>query len=328
MNPRHVIAALAALAVAAPAAGAAETIQPGMELVTELTPCTGSWIFDGAGTAAGRAFITTAAHCTTKVGERVTTADGGPLGRVVLRGEKRANGIDDVAFVEIDRSVLPRVSAAMRGHPTIPRSGYATPADTAAGDAIQISGFGLVFGELAEGREGRRGALVAHDRELIEYAGPTVFGDSGGPLAHVPSGRALAIVSSVCAGAPSIENNEPRLGCAGIYAPTVEAAIALAARGGLPLRLRTVDQPPPAPPQPPAEPAPARAPAPPPARPAPPAEPAPAPPPAASTASRSPRPAAKPRRKAAPKRARSRCRKKGKRRVCRRAVRKTASRRR
>jgi hypothetical protein len=66
------------------------------------------------------------------------------------------------------------------------------------------------------------------DNELYDVTGPIHWGDSGGPLVHVRTGKALGIVSRLCAGACSEEG------------PTVQGILAKAAAAGFPVTLRTV----------------------------------------------------------------------------------------
>jgi len=97
-----------------------------------------------------------------------------------------------------------------------------TPAETSTGDPVQLSGFGLGFTQ-----ERRLAAMGFDDNELYDVTGPLIFGDSGGPLVHIPSGRALGIVSRLCIGVCTEEG------------PTVQGIIAKAAAKGVAVSVRT-----------------------------------------------------------------------------------------
>ena len=102
------------------------------------------------------------------------------------------------------------------------------PADTLNGDAIQLSGYGLGYDTTPTTQEKRQAIMGFDDAELYDVAGPIHWGDSGGPLVHVRTGKALGIVSRLCAGACSEEG------------PTVQGILAKAAAAGFPVTLRTV----------------------------------------------------------------------------------------
>ena len=102
------------------------------------------------------------------------------------------------------------------------------PADTLPGDSIQLSGYGLGYDTTPATQEGRQALMGTDDAELYTVTGPIHWGDSGGPLVHVGTGKALGIVSRLCAGACSEEG------------PTVQGIIAKAASRGFPVSLLTV----------------------------------------------------------------------------------------
>lgn len=179
---------LAAIVLAFPIrAGAATTIQPGTFVDTEGVGCTLSFVFtDGT-----RTYIATAGHCAERDGARASVAGIGQFGTVVYR---RHSGSDDVALIRVDADKAGAVSPSVRdvGVPT----GYTTAAETSIGDLIVLTGNGLIFGDTSVTRT-RRGVLAADDQGeyLAEIA--AIFGDSGGPVVHAATGKALGIVSGI-----------------------------------------------------------------------------------------------------------------------------------
>ena len=254
----------------APAAAPAQTkIQPG----ASMEICTLNFVYDGLGPNAGKTYIGTAAHCVEKLGETVNDGAGDPIGTVAFIDDA-ATAATDFAFVEVLAPELGRVDPSVKGHPEYP-GGYTVPEDTAPGDFVQISGFGVGFGQTEYTQENRQGVLQSDDEEVYAFSGPSVNGDSGGPLVHVDTGKALGIVSRYGFETASTD-----------YGPTVQGVLAKAAAKGFPVRLRLAGQPPPAAEPPPAAPQPSPTPAPQPGPP-PPAHPAePAPPPSARAAKR------------------------------------------
>ena len=152
--------------------------------------------------------------------------EGTTFGKVAFIGDADVTEWD-FAFIEVDAEDVSRVSAAVKGHPAYPK-GSTVPADTLTGDTIQLSGYGLGYGTTPTTQE-RRTAIMGFDNtELYDVSGPIHWGDSGGPLVHVRTGKALGIVSRLCAGACSEEG------------PTVQGILAKAAAAGFPVTLRTV----------------------------------------------------------------------------------------
>jgi hypothetical protein len=127
----------------------------------------------------------------------------------------------------VDAEDVGRVSPAVKGHPTYPR-GVTSSTQTAVGDQLQLSGYGVGFGSTQPTQEQRRGTLQFDDADEYTAAAPLIFGDSGGPIVHIPTGQALGIVSRLCVGLCTEEG------------PTVQGILAKAAARGLSLTLRTV----------------------------------------------------------------------------------------
>lgn len=244
---------------------AADPIQPGAQVRTSIGLCTLSWVYDGVAALKGRTFVTTAGHCVGALGDTIAMPDQPPLGRVVLIGD-HSSPEQDFTLIEVDPAVVTQVDPAMKAHPDLP-TGVTTAADTAPGDLVQMSSYGYLFNETQEGRE-RRVAVLGEDDDQgfgMLFA-PWTSGDSGGPLAHLATGRALGIVSGL-----QLPNDLPNTGTG----PTVEGILRHAAAAGLPIELRTAAEgPPPAPATAP----PASAPSPPAPAPAPSSASAPAPP--------------------------------------------------
>lgn len=210
----------------APGGAATDPIQPGDEISTSVGGCTLNFIYDGTGAQAGKVYGGTAAHCVSSVGQDVQLGSGETFGDVALIGDEDST-VADYAFIEIRAAFLDRVSAAVKGHPAYP-TGVARAAETAVGDTVQLSGYGVGFGLTAPTQEERIGVITYDDAEEHEVVAPLIFGDSGGPLVHIETGKAYGIVSRLCIGVCEEEG------------PTVEGLLAKAAARGFTVTLRTV----------------------------------------------------------------------------------------
>lgn len=219
---RTLICVLAIALTAPAAASAAATIQPGAYHETSVGSCTLNFIYDGGGTT----YAGTAAHCTSSIGQPVYDIDGVQFGTVAFRGDEN-NTARDYAFIKIDAEDLSRVSAAVKGYPQYP-TGSTVPTDTASGDQIQLSGYGLGYGTTKQTQEGRKAIMGFDDTQTYDVTGPIHWGDSGGPLVHIATGKALGIVSRLCVGICSEEG------------PTVQGILADASAHGFAVTLRTV----------------------------------------------------------------------------------------
>jgi len=222
---RIITASLAAMALAIALPGAAQaavTLQPGAYHETDAGSCTLNFAYSGA----GKTYLGTAAHCVASIGQPVRDIDGTTFGKVAFIGDQNVTQWD-FAFIEVDPEDLGRVSAAVKGHPAYPK-GSTVPADTLAGDPIQLSGYGLGYGTTTTTQEKRQAVMGFDDSELYDVSGPIHWGDSGGPLVHVATGKALGIVSRLCVGVCTEEG------------PTVQGILAKAASRGFPVTLLTV----------------------------------------------------------------------------------------
>ena len=218
-----IVAATVVALVCAPAAGAQQLIQPGAYHETSVGACTLGFVFSGP---SGQALLGTAAHCVDRVGETVRDIDGVAWGKVAFIGDEDDTA-RDFAFITVDSEDLGRVRNGVKGHPQYP-TGFTRSSETALGDVIQQSGYGIGFDLTAPTREQRKAALTFDDASIWGIAGLMNFGDSGGPLIHIRTGKALGIESRICIGVCTDEG------------PTVEGIIGQAAASRFPVTLRTV----------------------------------------------------------------------------------------
>jgi len=216
-----VVAVVAAVALPA-TASAAVPLQPGAYHETDAGSCTLNFVYDGG----GRTYLGTAAHCVDSIGQRVRDIEGTEFGSVAFIGDENSTEWD-FAFIAVDTEDLGRVSPAVKGHPSFP-TGSTVPADTLIGDQIQLSGYGLGYDTTPTTQERRRAVMGFDDTGRYTVTGPIHWGDSGGPLVHIRTGKALGIVSRLCAGTCSEEG------------PTVQGILAKAAARGFAVTLRTV----------------------------------------------------------------------------------------
>lgn len=215
-----------ALLLVLPASATTGTIQPG-DHMTSHTGCTLNFVFDGVGALEGRTFLGTAAHCVAEVGQPISSAPYASFGTVALIGDE-GRARTDWALIEVKPDFERYVRPAMKGHPAFP-TGVAFSTLTSPGDLVQLSGYGMVFGETTPTQEQRRAVLTFHEPMQHQVIGPVIYGDSGGPLVHVPTGGALGLHSRLCA-----------VGACTEFGPTIEGVIAQAAAQGFTVALRTV----------------------------------------------------------------------------------------
>lgn len=173
--------------VSAHAAIATKPIQPGAIIYTGGAQCTQSFIYRDS---QGALYSSTAGHCVGYVGQRTADETGQEFGTVVWQYD----GTHDFALIRIDPSRYGDVSPALRiwGGPT----GYTTSDMTTIGDPVLQHGYGLIYGSNDVTRP-RRSVLQWDSPTGFGVAGLALFGDSGGPALHMPSGRALGFVNSL-----------------------------------------------------------------------------------------------------------------------------------
>lgn len=223
-SARHLVLAVAMTAALMPmgvrSAAAAATIQPGAYVGTSVGGCTLSFVLRDGGS---NVYILTAGHCTKTVGERVKDENGVAFATVVARSNSGPS--DDITLLRVDADKHGRVSPAVRswGGPT----GYTRASDTALGDRLYLYGYGAGFG-LAEATRPRQGVLVSDN--ATTYAADTlaVNGDSGGPILHARTGKALGLVSQIGFSSATTDQG-----------PTVEQVLAWASARGYGLTLQT-----------------------------------------------------------------------------------------
>lgn len=173
-------------------------IQPGALLGDQSSGfCTMGFLFRDEDS--GRLLMSTAAHCTEGVGERMHAEEEEEtfrmeeeaFGTVVFRtGDEEDLGLD-FAMIEIDLGREGDVSAEVR-HFTGP-IGVAEVGETALGDMVMYYGYGLLFDFTPELRP-RRGLLMNHDEREYQSNSAGMFGDSGAAVLH-ESGQALGLIS-------------------------------------------------------------------------------------------------------------------------------------
>lgn len=218
---------LAALLFLAPATATIGTIQPGDQSVSGGSGCTLNFAFDGVGALAGKVYMGTAAHCVGAVGDSVSSWPYDDFGTVAIIGSA-GSAPTDWAFIEVKPEFHRLVKAAVKGHPEYP-TGIATRAETDAGDLIQFSGYGMVFGTVAPTQEKRVAVLTEHRQDAVLVLGPVIYGDSGGPIVHIPTGKAISLQSRLCL-----------VGACWEIGPNYEDILRQAAARGFTVQLRTV----------------------------------------------------------------------------------------
>ena len=222
MRVHRALFILAAAAALLPAATAsASHIQPGAYHETDVGGCTLNFVYDGA----GGPYMGTAAHCADRVGDDVRDESGAVFGDVAAIGDADVTA-DDWALIRVRPEFVAHVNPSMKGHPQFP-TGVTSAAETAVGDQVQLSGYGVGFDVTPTTREQRRATLTYDDAETHQVLTTLIFGDSGGPLVHIPTGQALGIVSRLCVGLCEEEG------------PTVEGILGKAAAAGFSVTVRT-----------------------------------------------------------------------------------------
>jgi hypothetical protein len=218
-------AGLAAVVVALlllPGRADAASIQPGDEMISGDVQCTLGFVV----TSPTDTYFLTAAHCV-KVPAEVKLADGTVFGDAVAEGNSLdvPPTLDDWALISVRPHMVSSVSPAVRGG-GVP-SGVVMAGETGGGDLIKHSGYGVPWWVTPTTREQRYGVLVSQTQETWASIGPDTFGDSGGPVVHVASGKALGLVSRGCIGV-----------CTSL-GPTIEDILIETAAVGYPVTLRT-----------------------------------------------------------------------------------------
>lgn len=189
--------------------------------------CTLNFVFDGVGALEGDVYLGTAAHCVGFVGQSVSSSPYANFGTVAIIGSADW-ARSDWAFILVKPEFEQFVRAAVKGHPEYP-TGIAAFGETLPGDPIQLSGYGMIFGATTATQEKRVGALTIHEKDRVQIAAPVIFGDSGGPIVHIPTGKALSLNSRLCGGGACTE-----------IGPAYDNIMVQAAKRGFTVELRTV----------------------------------------------------------------------------------------
>lgn len=154
--------------------------------------CTYNFLFFAP--ANGTYYIGTAAHCTDELGQRMPLSGyADEIGTVVYDSDNatESNTNADFSLIELDPelNLEAHPQVVNRGGPT----GFATAADVEVGDVIEHHGYGMVFGDFEETRD-RDGILSSWGDDYCSES-PIWWGDSGSPILHADTGKALGIVS-------------------------------------------------------------------------------------------------------------------------------------
>lgn len=187
MHRLVVVATLVLVALPVVAAGEPDAnafLQPGTQVDTPVGQCTLNFVFKDATST----YLGTAGHCAEGTGGRVSTPGHGAWGTIVMDDDDV-----DFALIRVDAAKVAVVRAAVQhwGGPT----GIITAAQTSAGDLLAEYGYGIGF-SANENTRAKQGVLLQDSN--TQYIADTwaVNGDSGGPVLHKATGKALGIISS------------------------------------------------------------------------------------------------------------------------------------
>lgn len=155
--------------------------------------CTFNFAYYTPGTKARppKAYIGTAGHCTSDIGEVVESPGLGPVGKVVYDSDLVESPVD-FSLIELDPHVVGETNPAVLGWGG--PKGTIAPEELALGDRVDVYGYGIGFGSFEETRP-RHGYLVSWTDREYQADMPAVNGDSGAPLIHHDTGLALGIIS-------------------------------------------------------------------------------------------------------------------------------------
>lgn len=163
--------------------------------------CTLNFVFVDASDT----YVGTAGRCTYEVGERVSAPDIGEFGTVVYRVFSEPDDPtsflpwfshpDDFALIRIDPTMLVHVSPVVRGVGLAP-AGFTLSNETAPGDAVLVYGQGIVLSSAEETRL-RPAVLMLQQEWQYEIEVALTVGDSGAPIIHQETGKALGVISAL-----------------------------------------------------------------------------------------------------------------------------------
>ncbi len=162
-------------------------IRPGARM-TGPAGCTFSFVFSDQN---NRLYISTAGHCTTNVGDRVSAADVGTFGTTVFTTGSGGLG-NDFALVQVDSDKEDLVNPAM--------CHWGGPTGLANAGTFQADhyGWGMGYGIAAFTRP-RSGYLTFTGTESWAFTGTAIFGDSGSGVIN-SDGPALGTLTHVGVG--------------------------------------------------------------------------------------------------------------------------------
>lgn len=173
----------------------ASPIRPGASIrepgTTSDDFCTLNYVFYNPKLASPPVYIGTAGHCTARLGQQIELSGGLDIGSVVYDSDKAGSAVD-FSLIRLDPSMVSKTNPKVLGWGG-PRGVVSTSALN-VGDRLHMHGRGFVVGLNAATRS-RAGVLASWTS--TEYAAdiPAVNGDSGAPLLHQPTGKALGIIS-------------------------------------------------------------------------------------------------------------------------------------
>ena len=136
-------------------------------------------------------YIGTAAHCTERVGQRVTLGPSQEIGTVVYDSDVAKSDVD-FSLVKVDRNMVGNTNPKVLGWGG-PR-GIVGASGLNELDQVNMHGNGMVLGDNANTRS-RWGLLVDWTKDTYAANIPAVNGDSGSPLVHDRTRKALGIIS-------------------------------------------------------------------------------------------------------------------------------------
>lgn len=210
------------VAITAADAGPGPVLQPGILVQPDLIvgSCTLGFALDGAD---GNVYFAHAAHCGT-VGGQVSSE------QIQDFGVRVYDDAWDFSLIRVHPQYAQYVSGTVKGHPGIP-TGVTSSHEPNTGDLLRLSGYGLGY-HLTPTTQEQRIGVVTPSITPDEYCAEAMVSnhDSGGPVIHAPTGKALGIVS------------RPGSSClppAALIGPTLAGGIARAAAAGYDLQIRT-----------------------------------------------------------------------------------------
>lgn len=184
--------ALAASALLLPVGGAhaapaVTAIQPGANVVIGPNSCTLNFVFE----TTTKKYIGTAGHCGNVGQIAKSSSPTKDIGPIVYSENSGAPGID-FALIEIDPVRWSEIQPSVRsyGGPV----GATNAAETSTGDIVLVTGYGVGFSLTSTTRD-RSGVLISDNANEYVTDMVAVNGDSGGPVLHSKTGKALGTVS-------------------------------------------------------------------------------------------------------------------------------------